>query len=222
MSQGPPRHDQLDNVRSLYREQFRRHGDSPAGVFWPKGRQELRWQALTAAVDVPAFDLLDYGCGLAHMRDWLTRRHPRARYTGVDILEEYIEHARQEAPEASVQLVRGPTDVVGEFDFTVLSGVFNIRYVDDEQEHEAIVFDVLEQLFTRTRQALSVNFQTPFADFVQEASHHQNVGRLLDFVVGRLSRRFTVDHATLPYEYTLTVWRDDRVCRPESVFEAGV
>lgn len=221
MSPGEPRLHPFDRVRSLYREQFRRHGDSPAGVFWPKGRQNLRWQALTAAVDVPMFDLLDYGCGLGHMRTWLAERHPQARYTGVDLLEEYVEHARREAPGAMFQLVCGPADVVGEYDYTVLSGVFNIRYIDGEREHEAIVFDVLEQLFTRTRRALAVNFQTPFADFVQEGSYHQDLGRLLDFAVGRLSRRFTVDHATLPYEYTLTVWRNDRVRRPEAVFEAG-
>ncbi len=221
MSPGEARLHPFDRVRSLYREQFRRHGDSPAGVFWPKGRQELRWQALTAAIDVPVFDLLDYGCGLGHMRTWLAERHPQARYTGADMLEEYVEHARRANPGARFQLVGGPADVVGEFDYTVLSGVFNIRYVDDVRGHETIVFDVLEQLFARSRRALAVNFQTPFADFAQEASHHQDLGRLLSFVVGSLSRRFTVDHAALPYEYTLTVWRDDRVRRPENVFETS-
>lgn len=220
MPPGDQRQHPFDHVRTLYREQFRQHGDTPAGVFWPKGRQEQRWEALTAAVDVPSFTLLDYGCGLGHMQPWLARRHPGATYTGADMLEEYVEHVRRTAPGTAVQHVSGPADVEGDFDYTVLSGVFNIRYADTEAAHEAIVFDTLAGLFAHTRRALSVNFQTPFADFVQEGSHHQDIGRLLAFAVERLSRRFAVDHATLPYEYTLTVWRDDRVRRPDNVFEA--
>jgi len=208
----------LDRVRALYREQFRLHGDSPAGVFWPKGRQEQRWEALTAAIDRPAFDLLDYGCGLGHMKNWLAVHHPEAGYLGVDMVEEYVEHARRNDPEA-FRLVSGPADIDRDFDYVVLSGVFNMRYVESEHEHEAMTFDVLEQLFARTRRALAVNFQTPFVDYTQDGAHHQDIGNLLRFAVDRLSRRFAVDHHTLPYEYTLTVWRNDRIARPENVVE---
>ena len=216
----PPLHV-FDDVRAQYRAQFDQHGDSPAGVFWPKGRQELRWNALLAAVTEREFDLLDYGCGLGHLRAWLAEHHPGARYTGADILDAYVEHARNVAPDAAISLVRSPADLDGSFDYTVLSGVFNIRYCDSEAQHEAIVFDTLEQLFARTRRALAVNFQTPFVDFTQPGSHHQDVARLLSFTTERLSRRFAVDHATMPYEYTLTVWKDDRIRRPDNIFETG-
>ncbi len=210
--------DPFARVRGLYRDQFIAHGDTPAGVFWPKGRQELRFAALTSAIGEEPFHLLDFGCGLGHLLPWLREHYPAGTYTGVDIVPEYIRHAQEAFPSGDFRLIESIADLADDFDYTVLSGVFNLRYTDAPAEHEALVYDILEALFARTRRALAVNFQSPYVDFEQPDAHHQNIDRLLGFCVDRLSRRFSIDHATLPYEFTLLVRVDDEIERPQNTY----
>ena len=54
-----------------YQRTFAAYGDTPAGVMWPRGRQALRFKALTQHFSPEGFSVLDYGCGLAHLKDYL-------------------------------------------------------------------------------------------------------------------------------------------------------
>src|SRR6266536_2755296 len=86
-----PERSSFDEVIALYRDAFQQYGHSPSAVLWPKGRQELRFEALTRFVSGQKFAVLDYGCGLAHMKPFLNARFASFSYAGVDIVPEFID-----------------------------------------------------------------------------------------------------------------------------------
>lgn len=185
----------------------------------PKGRQDLRYAALTAAIRAPGFALLDYGCGLAHLRAFLDRRFKEFHYTGADLVPEFIADSAKAHPDGKFQLIKGHADITGSFDYVVLSGVFNILYAPDSARHLELALETLEHLFQRTRIALACDFLSDQVDFQQPGAFHMSQALLMENVRKRLSRRYVLDHSYLPYEYALTVFKDQSIARPANVFE---
>lgn len=206
-----------DNVTAIYREAFRQHGDSVRSVLWPRDRQDQRFTALTRFIDRDEFTLLDYGCGLAHLKPFLDSRWRAVRYHGVDLVEEFIALDRAKYPDAAFDRIGDYHDARGEFDYVVLSGVFNILYADDEQ-HQRVVRETLRHLFSLCRVALAVNFMTDRVDFRQPGSYHQNPAEICTFVADELSPRLILDQSYMPYEFTVTALRDREIVRPDNVY----
>ena len=55
---------------------------------------------------------------------------------------------------------------------------------------------------------MSVDFMTDDVDYQSAGSYHQNVGEIYRFARRELGKRVIVDHSYLPYEYSLTVFKD--------------
>lgn len=209
----------MEHIRDSYRNAYLEHGDSPKSVLWPKGRQDLRFDALTKHVSKEApFSVLDFGCGLAHLKDYLAARSSSFSYTGVDILPEFIEANRVKYPNDHFQVISEVQDIRGSFDYVVASGTFNMLYFEELEKHKSYVFDTLTRLFDKTSGYLSVNFMTDQVDFMQEGAYHQNIAELHNFVSTRLSKRLLIDQSYMPYEYTVTIWKDASIVRPDNVY----
>jgi len=208
----------LDTIIEQYREAFRKHGNSPSAVFWPKGRQQLRFSRLTSHFPRDGFSVLDFGCGLAHLHRFLDVRHNNFSYTGVDLVPDFITECRKNHPDASFTLINDFRDVTGEYDYVILSGVFNMLYSPDRSTHLLMVRDTLKHLFGLTRMALSCDFMTDRVDFQGEGAFHMNEPELIDMTQRHLSPRYTIDHSYMPYEFALTVYRDQRIARPDNVY----
>ncbi len=203
----------------LYQDAFARHGDSPAAVLWPRGRQSLRFKALTQHFQGSGFSVLDYGCGLAHLKDDLDRQFADYRYVGADIVPEFVSAVRTKHPDAVVHLIRSPAELTDPVDHVVISGTFNLVDGASSEEYLAYVQSALVHLFSLCRVSLSVNFMTDQVDFIQPGAHHVNVEMMYRFVRDRLSPRLQVDQSYMPYEFTIVAFRDCAIVRPDNIYE---
>ena len=100
----------------------------------------------------------------------------------------------------------------------VLSGVFNVLYCDDVNAHQQIVRNTLRHLFAHCRVALAVNFMTDRVDFQQPGAYHQNPAEISDFIADEISPRVILDQSYMPYEFTVTAFRDTEILRPDNVY----
>src|ERR1700751_4997890 len=186
----------MKHIKALYKDAFNKNGDSPASVLWPKGRQSERFYALCKNIkSVDKFSVLDFGCGLSHLKGYLDSNYSSVEYTGVDIVDEFLNHNRAKFPNS---FFLTPDELYGSekcYDYIFSSGAFNILYVDNKEEHKKIVFDILEKLFQKTTKYLSVNFMTDQVDFQQEGSYHQNVIELYEFCSKKLTKRLEIDQS---------------------------
>jgi len=209
-----------DHIKEMYEDSFSKHGDSPAGVLWPKGRQDIRFRALTKCIDKKSeFTVLDYGCGLAHMKEYLNNYFLNVSYTGADMLKKFLDISKSKYPESNFYHVQMPDELDQSYDYVLSSGTFNILYTSDQKKNRDFIFKILEQLYRKTNIYLSVNFMTDNVDFKEEKTYHQNVTEIYDFFVENLSRRLILDQSYMPYEFTLTAWKDQNIARPEHVYD---
>jgi hypothetical protein len=201
-----------------YQRAFAAHGDTPAGVLWPRGRQALRFDALTRHFSGDGFSVLDYGCGLAHLKAYLDQRFSRYEYHGADLVPEFVQTVAAKYPAAKVQLVRSHADVTRPVDHVVISGTFNIIDGADRAAYVERVHAELVHLFGLARASLSVNFMSDRVDFIQPQALHMNVESMMDFMRRNLSPRLRVDESYMPYEFTLVALKDSEIVRPDNIY----
>lgn len=206
------------NITQQYLEQYRLHGDSPASLLCAKGRQDLRFRAIDQFIDRDGLKVLDYGCGLGHLREYLDRFDRDISYFGLDIVDEFISACRSKyGGRGEFQKVEPEMYIEGDFDITFASGVFNICS-GDSLESRAYAYQRIENLFSITSSVLICDFLSGYVDFQQPDAQHFSVGEIADFCVERLSRRFVIRHDLRPYEFTLIVFKNDCIQKPDSIF----
>jgi len=209
----------MQHIFDLYENAFHQHGDSPQAVLMPKGRQEIRFHSLTHHItEDKDFSLLDYGCGLAHLKPFLDEHYKNVNYTGADAVSTFIETCRSKYPRVQFFNAQSPTEIAGEYDYIVASGVFNLMYIPEIAIHRTMVFDMIGQLFNKAKCYLSVNMMTDAVDFQQPHAYHQNVTEIYNFAFENLSRRLIIDQSYMPYEFTLTIWKDQQIQRPANIY----
>lgn len=209
----------MEDLKKKYKEAFNKHGYSEKSVFWPKGRQNERFAALTRLIKKKKFSILDFGCGLGHMLDYLNKNFQgNFYYQGADVVEDFITQNKLMFPTIDFQLISDYKDLKNNFDYILISGAFNMSYFDNLQKHKNLVYEILEELFKKVNVYLSVNFMTDQVDYIQKGAYHQNVEELLTFVKTKLSKRYVLDCSYMPYEFTITVFKDQTVKRPDNIY----
>lgn len=203
-----------------YQRAFEVHGDTPAGVLWPRGRQALRFDALTRHFSGDGFSILDYGSGLSHLKAYLDQRFKCYQYYGADVVPEFVHAAAVKYPDAKVELVQSHADVSTPVDHVVISGTFNIIDGQDRGAYLELVQAALLHLFGLARVSMSVNFMTDRVDFIQPQALHMNVEATMDFMRRHLSPRIRVDESYMPYEFTLVVFKDSEIVRPDNIYRS--
>lgn len=185
---------------------------------WPKGRQNIRFDALSRHIKpTEECTILDYGCGLAHLKEYLDSQGFHANYIGVEIVPDFIDVARIKHPDTVFYLVDESGFTSLEVHHVVISGTFNI-IEGNRDDHWASVKDRILKLFSRCTKSLAVNFMSDHVDFVQDHAFHISPGEVIDFVRRSVSRRFTLDQSYMPYEFTVVAYRDTHILNPENVF----
>lgn len=152
-------------VRAYYSGTLQRHGPTPLGVDWPNTvSQYLRFVQLLKLCDFEMpFSLNDFGCGYGALLAFLAMRHGGAAidYRGVDISPAMVAAARQcwsDRKDAKF----APGSRCGRLaDYSLASGIFNVRLGHPVAAWEAYVEQILSDLHASSRIGFAVNFMRP-------------------------------------------------------------
>jgi SAM-dependent methyltransferase len=204
--------NELDRVdyRQRYVSRLKAYGYDPRTLGWNKGRQSYRFDALVRHVDLDRIEsVLDVGCGFGDFGVYLREHGFDGRYLGIDIVPELIQAGRNRNPGLDLD-VCDVADLSGgaSFDLVTASGVFNAKLA--HSDNFANIQTTIRKMFWIAGQAVAADFLTGNVDYREDGLFYMPIGPLTEFLY-TLSRRFLVDHQAMPYEYTITLFRDDRV-----------
>lgn len=211
--------DKFNEIKSLYSNSYRINGNSPASLLTPKGRQDIRFSVLDTLLKDHS-SILDFGCGLGHLFPYVYQKSKSITYTGFDITPEFIEDCTHRYPNASFQLINPNQTIknISPFDIVFLSGVFNIVTHNDLEVSKQYAYSKLIELFTIVKDVLVCDFLSAYVDFQQHDAQHFSVEEISRFCYENLSRKFQIRHDILPYEFTLIVWKDATIQRPDNIY----
>lgn len=119
-----------EKIREYYLPKLKNEKSDSGCLGWENEQaQELRFEVLKN-IFFHGASVLDVGCGLGNLYDYLKKQDYNFKYTGVDILPEMIFRAKEKNPQAeffSANIFED--DLFGDrkFDVIYASGIFNIE-----------------------------------------------------------------------------------------------
>lgn len=195
-------------VEGYYSHKLAKFGPTPLGVDWScVPTQELRFVQLLRACDFSApFSLNDLGCGYGALLAFLGKRHAAARidYAGVDLSDAMVAQARRlwARRDARFEVGHRPARVA---DYSVASGVFNVKLGHTTQAWEALIRATLLDLRETSRRAFCVNFLSlgDSSEGQESALYHADAQQWLDYCESALSARTELRTGYGMREFTL-------------------
>lgn len=181
------------------------------GVDWTcEPTQQLRFVQLLRLCDFSArFSINDVGCGYGALLTFLAKRYPRAQldYFGTDLSEAMIAQARS----LWARRRRAEFEVGGAgqrvADYSVASGIFNVRIDEPLRDWEAFVEETLRRMALTSLRGFAVNFLRVLPPGVvgKTGLYRTQPERWIDFCSGALGCRTELRDGYGMREFTLLV-----------------
>jgi cyclopropane fatty-acyl-phospholipid synthase-like methyltransferase len=155
---------------------------------------------------VPA-SLCDLGCGYGALSEYLKQNAPLISYHGVDISHEMIDAARKSSttlPSAQFSVRATPP---GNFDYTVASGIFNVRGKRSDAEWKEYIETTITEMNKASARGIAFNCLTKYSDHDRMVQHlyYADPCAFFDFCKRNFSRNVALLHDYELYEFTILV-----------------
>ncbi|HLL29269.1 MAG TPA: class I SAM-dependent methyltransferase [Xanthobacteraceae bacterium] len=152
-------------IDDYYTKKVSQHGPTPLGVDWTcVATQELRFvQLLKVCSFNRPISLNDIGCGYGALLNYLSRRHAKAKidYLGIDVSRAMIARARRMHAKRPKTRFLVDTASPRIADYSVASGIFNVKLRQDIKAWEHFIAKALIDLKETSRCGFAVNFMLP-------------------------------------------------------------
>ena len=210
------------NVYGYYEENFKRYGaEDERSLGWTKNKQDIRFEQLFRFLKPENGTLLDVGCGFGDMYQYIkkTMKNDQIEYFGIDIMPEFIEVAMKRTGESKCFLCEDILSLDAcSYDYVVASGIFGYKVYDDEEKNYAHIENVLEKALDISKVGISINFLSDKTDYHTSGNDfHSSPERVLSLAY-KYSRNVILDNTVMPFEFCLTIFKDDSFKTETTVF----
>jgi SAM-dependent methyltransferase len=199
----------LSEVALYYSDKLSEHGQSPRGVDWNgEESQILRFEQLCKIVnEAQEFSINDLGCGYGALYAFLSQQFEQIFYTGIDVSEDMINAAEQRYQNESKTrfIIASEPDKIA--DYSVASGIFNVRLGRSDAEWCAYLENTLDILNRTSRKGFSFNCLTSYSDLDKKKDYlyYADPCALFDLCKRKYSRNVALLHDYELYEFTILV-----------------
>jgi SAM-dependent methyltransferase len=201
--------DVVTSVASYYAEKLSAHGKTARGVDWSSEEsQQLRFDELLRIVRAAgkAYTLLDYGCGYGALAERLIAEGGDFGYVGFDVCTPMVQAARAAMPDPRCRFTAREEDL-RQVDYTVASGIFNVKLQASEDRWEAHVEATLTRFAKCSRDGFAFNMLTRYADteLMRDYLYYADPAKWFGLCKERFSRNVALLHDYDLYEFTILV-----------------
>jgi len=191
-----------------FQQLFIKYGDSPEANQWSSlETQEKRFEVLTSIADLHETKILDFGCGTAHLVDYLNQRGIKVDYTGVDIVEEMLEFAGNKYPEYNFcRLQEALRDT---YDYAFVSGTFNNLINNNKKFYR----ETIKDLFSVVNKGLAFNMLSAYVDYYDAGLFYEKPEDVFAYIKKEVSpyvvlrNDYQIKSGIIPFEFTVYVYR---------------
>lgn len=206
------RKDLLAEVEGYYSAKFADHGATARGVDWNgKSSQEVRFRELLSLREGgESFSVNDYGCGYGALIAYLDRCGDEFVYCGFDLSAPMLEHARTAYAGRDDVTFVGSEAQLGRADYTVASGIFNVRINSRRDEWEAYIAETLDRMDELSVLGFSFNMLTSYSEPAKMRNElfYGDPCAYFDHCKRRYSRDVALLHDYGLWEFTILVRKD--------------
>lgn len=199
--------DFVGRAAQYYSEKLLLHGPTPAGVDWNSAAsQNCRFEQLTrVCARNENFSLLDFGCGYGALLSFLRERAFQFTYWGYDAAPLMVRKAAEiHSADARARFAER-LDEVPPVDYTIASGVFNVKQGAPVDEWKDYVLATLAKIVGLSRKGCAFNLLTSYSDpaRMRDDLYYADPCFFFDFCKTRFCRNVALLHDYGLYEFTI-------------------
>ena len=197
---------EISDPSKFYDDRVNNYGLSAETVGWKSYEQQiLRFEVLTAELELKNKNILDIGCGLGDLANYLHLNKVQfKKYTGIDVSDNMLTMARHNVlPHLSTFFFNCNIlkDTISEkYDFAIMSGLLNLK------QSTCSGMELLEIFLNKSRaivkEGLAFNLLTDQVDFVQPHHVHFNSKQVRIFTAKYFKNVIVHENYGL-YEFTV-------------------
>jgi len=197
------------NVSEYYTEKLRAYGPVAKGVDWNSPEsQMLRFrQLLKVCNGTDSFSINDYGCGYGALIEYMITCGYAFKYRGYDLSEEMVEKARKLHENIDHCEFFTNNSSLETSDFTIASGIFNVKLQIKEDEWEDYILVTLRRIAELSKRGFSFNALTKYSDkeHMRTDLYYADPLVLFDYCKSNFSKYVALLHDYPLYEFTILV-----------------
>jgi ubiquinone/menaquinone biosynthesis C-methylase UbiE len=202
----------LGSVEQYYSSKIRTHGAVPQGVDWKdRDSQFLRFEQLLKIKRLDSdYSLNDIGCGFGTLAEVLQRSGKTFRYQGSDISPQMLEAAQSQFQRMPNIRFFSRTHELPQSDYSVASGIFNVRLQHSTEAWESYIDSVLVEMDRLSTKGFAFNMLTKYSDpdRMRTDLYYADPGYYFDLCKRRFSKNVALLHDYDLYEFTVLVRKD--------------
>lgn len=218
------KNENLNTAKTYFESLFEKYGIDEKSLGWSKNKQEVRFEQLFKYIKQTNVSVLDVGCGFGDLYSYLENcgNYDRLDYCGIDIVDSFIEVAnKKHAHKENVQFQCTSLMTMNQeqsWDWVVECGLFGLMIYDTEEQMYQYLEESMKKAFALSKQGISFNFLSDKVDYrTSGTDFHVSPERVLQMAYG-LSRRVILDNSVMPFEFNLTVWKNDTFSTGTTLF----
>ena len=196
-------------VGQYYDEKLQAFGPTARGVDWNSPEsQQIRFGQLLKLIDHRRpFTINDFGCGYGALATYLLEAGHSFEYCGFDISSEMIAKAKELHATAERISFVDCESALPEADYTIASGVFNVKLDTPAVDWEEYVLATLEAISALSRNGFAFNVLTKYSDEKLRRADLYYADPLFyfDYCKTKFSRFVALLHDYPLFEFTLLV-----------------
>lgn len=199
----------LEPVARYYAEKLRAHGTTARGVDWnsPDSQDQRFTELLRVCRGDRAASINDYGCGYGALAVRLRRDGSHGAYRGYDVAPEMVAAAEAQAGVLDdCRFTSDPAELTVA-DYTVASGIFNVRLEATIDAWERHVRDTIDRLAALSIRGFAFNMLTSHADAdrMRDDLYYADPAAWLTYCLQKFPRSVALAHDYQLYEFTILV-----------------
>jgi hypothetical protein len=161
---------------------------------------------------------LDIGCGFGDINQVLKTRAQQYTYLGVDLVPTFVKEATESYGSSSTKFAVCDfysESLQWEGEYVVASGIFGFQM--HEIDNYNYIKTMLEKMLAVASEAVAVDFLSDRVNFRRENTFYADPCRVLEIALS-LTRCVKVRHDYMPFEFALTLFKDDSFSDSDTVF----
>ena len=197
------------NIDNYYSSKIKTHGPTPKGVDWNGEKsQYIRFRQLSKIILTNKFSISDIGCGYGEYLRFLKENFNDFQYKGYDLSQEMIANAQKiYAERESEFLYLENLENIIQADYSIASGVFNVKMHFDDIEWLNYILDTLEKINIKSKKGFAFNVLTKYSnkEFLDDQLFYADPLFLFDYCKKNFASNVALLHDYELYEFTILV-----------------
>lgn len=211
--------DQINQQNNLYyKKLIEKYGiESPKAVASGENaykKERFSFLASELNKEEKKFSILEVGSGTGDFLQFLLNDQSlqEFEYTGLETVPEFLEISKKKFPGFNfLNLDISTQKIESSFDYVIFGGVFYHKFSFTDEQFFEFFKKLILNAASITNKTIIFNMVTQFVEYKKDDLYYTNLNDLVDFITNEVSRFFKIDHSTILYELTISIFKQTEI-----------